>query len=228
VEGIRADKIVTIWNGIDVAKYDPPDAPRRRAAIRRELGIDDACQVVTTVGRLAPQKGHEHLIAAVPAILARAPQAHFLILGEGPLDEALAAQARATGLDESVHFLGVRDDVRDVLLGSDLFVLPSLWEGLPNVVLEAMAAGLAVVATSVDGTPELVFDGDTGVLVPPGEPEALAAAVMALLADPSRAAQLGAAGRRRAVAHFSHQRNTQAYVDLYTRILQTKSRGHRP
>jgi len=223
VEGIRADKIVTIWNGIDVERYDPPDAAQRRAAIRAHLGLDESCRVVTTIGRLAPQKGQQYLIDAVPAILARVPDAHFLILGEGPLGESLAAQVESAGLGHAVHLLGVRNDVRDVLLGSDLFVLPSLWEGLPNVVLEAMAAGLAVVATAVDGTPELVRDGETGVLIPPARPDLLAAAVSDLLADPAHAARLGQAGQQRALAHFSRRRNVQAYLDLYASIGRDKT-----
>lgn len=223
VEGIRAAKIISIWNGIDVERYAPSDAPRRRAAIRAELGLANTCRVVTTVGRLAPQKGHDQLIAAAVQIRAAIPDVHFLIVGEGPLGDALAAQVREREAAAYIHLLGVRQDVPDILLASDLFVLPSLWEGLPNVVLEAMAAGLAVVATAVDGTPELVLDGQTGSLVPPADPAALAGAVVTLLQSPQEAVRLGAAGRQRAVAHFSRQSNVQAYLDLYTTLWQQKT-----
>ena len=152
-EGIRPDKLVTIHNGINVERFSINLSSKAEQNLRQELRLEPDSLVILTVARLHPQKGHKYLIEAIPHIVRDFPQTRFLFVGEGELTEALKAQIRGADLEKYVWFLGVRQDVPQLLAISDLFVLPSLWEGLPNSVLEAMAAGVPVVATYVDGTP---------------------------------------------------------------------------
>jgi glycosyltransferase involved in cell wall biosynthesis len=168
------------------------------------------------VARLDPQKGLGDLLEAA----ARVPDASFVVAGDGPDRERLGETARSLGLHDRVCFLGHRDDVPDLLRSCDVFVLPSLYEGFPLSVLEAMAAGKPVIATAVGGTPEAVSDGETGFLVPPGDPSALAAAIRAVLSDPVLARRLGSAGRERACRTFSAAEMVRHVVRLYEDILK--------
>jgi glycosyltransferase involved in cell wall biosynthesis len=212
--GVPPAKLVVVRNGIRHR------APRRgRAAVRAGLGLGARDRVVLTVGRLAEQKGHRSLCRAVPAILERAPNARFLWAGDGPLEGELRALARRLGVDETVRFLGRRDDVPDLLGAADLFVLPSLFEGLPLAVLEAMAAGLPVVATRAGGTAEVVDDGVTGHLVPAGDVAALADAVADLLRHPARARVWGRAGRARFEREFHAGRMARETAEVYRGLL---------
>ena len=156
-------------------------------------------------------------IALLPPGSARAT-----VVGDGPQREDVADEIRRLGAEGTVDLAGERDDVADVLAAADVFVLPTLSEGLPMSVLEAMAAGLPVVAAAVGGVPELVDDGETGLLVPPGRPDALAAALGRLAADPALRRRLGAAGRRRAEAHFDIEACRRAHVELYRELLAAR------
>jgi glycosyltransferase involved in cell wall biosynthesis len=200
--GLLPRKVVAIPNAVELRRFVGPAEPARRA-VRAECGIPADAPVIGVLARLSEQKGLTYLIAAAPAILAAHPETHVLLVGDGPLREDLAAQARALGVDQRVHFVGYRANTVDFLRAMDLFVLPSLYEGMPLSILEAMGAGLPVVATAVDGTPEAVVDGETGSLVPPADPMALAEAVNRVLADRSLAAAMGRAGRARAEEQFS-------------------------
>jgi glycosyltransferase involved in cell wall biosynthesis len=198
--GLPADRLAVIPNGVEV----PPDPPPPRPFRRRVL----------TVAHLRPQKGIDDLARALPAVLAVVPEAAFTVVGRGDAD-GYRRLARSLGADSAICFPGETDAVGPYYTDADLFVLPSRWEGCPNVVLEAMAAGLPVVATAVGGTPELVADGATGFLVPPRSPAALADRILALLRDPARAHAMGAAGRARAAAEFSTRRMVEAHEALY-------------
>jgi glycosyltransferase involved in cell wall biosynthesis len=212
--GVPPAKLVVVRNGIRHRE------PRRgRAAVRSGLGLGARDRVVLTVGRLAEQKGHRSLCRAVPAILERVPNARFLWAGDGPLEGELRALACRLGVDETVRFLGRRDDVPDLLGAADLFVLPSLFEGLPLAVLEAMAAGLPVVATRAGGTAEVVDDGVTGHLVPAGDVAALADAVADLLRHPARARAWGRAGRARFEREFHAGRMARETAEVYRGLL---------
>ena len=189
-------------------------ASRDRAAVRQELGVAPDAPVLLTVARSTPQKDHATLLEALPAVLARYGEAQLWLAGSGPLDTEIRAQAAALGLDGAVRFLGQRGDVPDLLGAADLFVLPSRFEGLPLAVLEAMAAGRAVVATAVGGTDEAVIDGVTGRLVPSGDPVALAYGIVATLA-PGCAARYGAAGRVRYAEAFTARRMADDTADVY-------------
>ena len=195
---VRAERVAVVPNGVRVPA---PDRGARERA-RRELALGDGPVLIVT-SRLHESKGHAHLLAAFEPIAAGHPSAALVVVGDGKLRGALEEDARRRGIAGRVRFTGLRSDVEDLLPAADLFVLPSLLEGLPNAVLEAMASGLPVVATDVDGVGEAVIDGVTGTLVPPADSGALGAAIEDLLADPARRRSLGAAGRARVREHFT-------------------------
>jgi len=212
VKGYPADRVVVVPNGRDLSVYCPGDG---REVVRRELGIDPATPVVGVVGRLETQKGHTYLLAAWPEVRREFPDARLLVVGDGSLRGDLEARALAPALRGSVVFTGFRPDVPRVLGALDLLVLPSLYEGMPLTAIEASAMSLPVVATAVDGTPEVVRDGETGRLVPPADPPALARALRALLADPARARALGRAGRAHVLARFDLDAQVEATARVY-------------
>ena len=194
-----------IRNGVDMARFAERPAGER---IRRELGIAPKARLVIVVSRLARLKGIEHFLEAAALLKPRYPDARFLIVGEtSPPDpaylEQLQALSAALGVADVVTFTGLRSDVPAVLGAADVAVMPSLNEALSNVLLESMAAGAPVVATRVGGTPEALIDGETGLLVPPGDAGAIAGAVSRLLDDRDLARRLGCAARRLIAERFS-------------------------
>ena len=204
----RAGRTVVIHNGVELAK------PRRRS---RPAG---APVMLVSVGRLRPPKDFTTLVQAVAAL--DPASARLRIAGDGPDRNALAAEVTRLGLDGSVELLGTRGDVDELLADADLFVLSSDSEGLPMSVLEAMAAGLPVVASAVGGVPELVRDGETGTLVPPRDSAALAAAIRRLVADAALRERLGEAGRLRAEREFSLAGFRRAHLEIYRAALRPK------
>lgn len=211
-KGYPADRVVVVPNGRDLSVYRPADG---REAVRRALGLDPARPLVGVVGRLETQKGHRYLLDAWPEVLRDVPAARLLVVGDGSLRADLEARALAPDLKDSVIFTGFRPDIPRVLGALDLLVLPSLYEGMPLTAIEASAMALPVVATSVDGTPEVVQDGETGRLVPPADPPALAQAVRALLVDPGRARAMGRAGRAHVLARFDLDAQVEATARVY-------------
>ena len=179
--GVPTDKIDVVLNGIT-----PQIAISDRRCVRLELGLPAHALICLTVGRMTEQKGHQYLLQAIPRVISRIPHAYFLWVGAGPLECDLREMAQLLGLNgtqgrDRVHFLGRRDDVPRLIASSDLFVLPSLFEGLPLVVLEAMAKSLPIVGTDVIGTREAIEDGVTGRLVHPCDSSALASAIIEAL-----------------------------------------------
>jgi glycosyltransferase involved in cell wall biosynthesis len=209
--GIPEGKLGVVYNGIDPAPFELPPDP----GLRAELTKGAQASVVLTLARLSPQKGIDTLLAAAASV----PTAHFVIVGDGPDRPTLEAQAGALGVAGRVSFLGHRRDVPALLQCCDLFVLPSLFEGLPLAVLEAMAAGKPVVASRIGGTDEAVLDGVTGLLVPASDPAALAEAIRTVLADSSLAGRLGAAGRARLHAEFTARHMVHAVETAYDELL---------
>ncbi|HIE52686.1 MAG TPA: glycosyltransferase [Armatimonadetes bacterium] len=210
--GVPPEKVSTIPNGVDLEAFAPlPD----RAAVRAELGLPPDGPLVACVGRLVPVKDHPTLLRAWREVRKAVPTAHLLLIGAGPLQRELEGLARDLQVASSVHFLGQRNDVPQLLGLCEAAVLSSRSEGLSVALLEAMAARLPVVATRVGGNPEVVQAGETGLLVPPAEPAALAAALRELLQNPARAREMGAAGRARVEAQFSLERMVQAYQEVY-------------
>lgn len=209
-QGYPPDRTLTIRNGIEIGE------PAQSAHVEPA----PAGPVLLEVGRLCEVKGQRELIEALSRLTRN--DVTLLLAGEdvesaGAYRHALERRARDLGVADRVRFLGRRDDVPGLLAAADVLVLPSWIEGLPLVVLEAMAAGVPVVATSVGGTPEAVVDGETGLLVPSRDVDALAGAIDALLSDPERAQRLGAAGRRRARERFDADAAAQRVVGLYDR-----------
>jgi glycosyltransferase involved in cell wall biosynthesis len=213
-KGVPKQKLRLVRNGIH-----PRPASSSRAAVRSALGVPPEAQVVLTVGRLVGRKGYRSLLEAVPAVVEREPDALFLWVGEGPLEGELRGRVRAAGLEGKVRLLGRREDVPDLMAASDLFVLPSLAEGLPLVVLEAMAAGLPVVGTRVCGTSEAVRDGVTGRLVEADDASALAAAVLEPLEDPRLLARWSEAGRSFFESEFDAGRMARETAEVYDELL---------
>ena len=203
-----------IPNGIAVAEFYCPEA---RLPWRRAHGFADSDFLVVSVARLDPQKDPLALIAAFAKALAGDPRAHLLLAGDGSLREAARQQAASLCLAARVHFLGVQADVAGILSAADVFALSSSYEGNPMAVMEAMAAGLPVVATAVGGVPDIVAHGETGLLVPAGDRDAFAASLGRLAADPQRRRALGEAARARAQA-FGAGAMVAAYGGLFERL----------
>ena len=216
--GLSPKKIVVIPNGVDVARFAGA-AP----AELTKLGIPVGSQVILTVGRLDRQKGLSTLIEAAAVVAPRFPNAHFLWVGEGPQRPELDRLIHEKGLVGRIHLVGWRPDVPELLAAGTVLVLSSLWEGMPNVVLEAMAAGLPVVATRVEGTSELVIDERTGLLARANSPPELAAAIESILTDPVQAKSMGQCGRERATAEFSWDKMVDRYCELYSSLLAERS-----
>ncbi|MFH1058007.1 MAG: glycosyltransferase [Pseudomonadota bacterium] len=210
---LPARRLRLIYNGVDTALFKP-DA-QTRAEIRAELGLEDAHRVVISVGRVSAEKDYATMLKALAVL----PAAWRLVLvGDGPELAGLRALADGLGLGTRALLLGRRSDVERLLAAADLFALSSLSEGVSVALLEAMAAGLPVVATAVGGTPEVVQDGVTGRLLEPGQPHALALALQEALEDPGQAAAWGAAGRRRVEERFSLRAMAAGYAALYREV----------
>jgi glycosyltransferase involved in cell wall biosynthesis len=204
-------KIRVVHNGIDPAPFEQTPGAWAAADTKREPHQP----TVVTLARLSPQKGIDTLVTAAGLV----PEAKFLVVGDGPERTALEAQAESLGISSRVSFLGHRRDVPALLASADVFALPSLFEGLPLSVLEAMAAAKPVVASRIGGTDEAVVDGVTGILVPPSDPAALAQAIRTVLADPQLAARLGGAGRARVHEAFTTQAMVRGVEAVYDELL---------
>ena len=203
----RGDRPMTVIpNGVDTAVFHPAPEPRSPS------------KTVLFVGRLVSNKGPQTLVEAAPEVLNRHQDARFVFLGEGPLDKALRRRTQRLGIEQSVAFLGTRSDVAEIMRGAALLARPSTLEGMPLTVLEGMASGLPVVATPVGGTPELVSDGVTGRLVPPGDSNALASRIIELLDDPNLAAEMGRHGRERAAAGYTWERVIARTEAVYAQV----------
>ncbi len=215
----RRKQYTYIYNGIDIAAFEARTG--RPDALRKTLGLAAHHTVCITVGRLAPVKGHTDLLHAFQKAAAAHPDLRLLVAGEGALRNDLEDLADRLGISGRVQFLGWRDDTAELLEVADLFLLASHNEGLGLVLVEAMAKRLPVVATAVGGVPEVVDDGQTGLLVPPRSPDALARALGELAADPDRRRRMGEAGYRRAVGRFSINATVQQTELLYRELLGT-------
>jgi glycosyltransferase involved in cell wall biosynthesis len=228
IEGMSPHKVITILNGINLTEYQGTDQETQAALeLRSTLKISANTPVVLTVGRLHPQKGQAYLIEAAHQILAKFPDTVFVFAGDGEDRYSLEQRIQISGLAEHFRILGVRKDVPILLQMADLFVLPSLYEGMPNVVLEAMAAQLAVVATKVDGNQEVIVDQETGLLVPKADALSLAQAIISLLEDVGQREQMGVNGYLRVRDHFSEERMCQRYEETILSLLQEKSSRER-
>jgi glycosyltransferase involved in cell wall biosynthesis len=215
-------KLVRIHNGIDAARFDGCSQPAV-ASLRVALGIASDAPVVGVIGRLEQQKGISYFLQALPLLAARRPGLVALIVGDGSMMAALQAQAAALGVAGLTRFTGFLPDVAQVLALLDVVVIPSIWEPFGLVALEAMAAGRPVVASNVGGLPEIISNGETGLLVAAADPAALAAAIERLWGDADLCARLAVCGRQRVAAGFSLQMMATKVDELYRRLLAQHS-----
>ncbi|MDQ0321103.1 glycosyltransferase involved in cell wall biosynthesis [Pararhizobium capsulatum DSM 1112] len=220
------DKVVSIHNGIEAGRF--PTDRDRASAIRHTFGIEDSHPLIVTVARLVWFKGLHDLIDAAALVLEKEPNARFLIVGSGPQLDELRAKTVALGIADRVIFAGERRDVPDILSAADIFALTSVSEGLPISILEAMAAGLPVVATDVGGISELVAEGETGFLVPAREPREIANRILRLTADAGLRQSFGTAGRDRVTKAFSPEQMVTQTTRLYHQLLAAKAAGREP
>jgi L-malate glycosyltransferase len=225
--GLPAGRVVTLANAVDVEAI--PSGADARARARTLLGTGPEERLVGTLGRLhEPKKGLRSFLSAAARVAAAEPRARFVLIGDGPARADLERFAASLGLADRVRFTGERADATLLLPGLDLLVQPSLWEGFGLSALEGMAAGLPVVASRVGGVPEVIRDGVDGILVPAGDPVRLAAAMIAILGDPDRAARLGAAGQTRARREFHVDRLVRETASLYRELLGAAGPARQP
>jgi len=213
---VSSNKIKIIPYGVDINLFTMGDG----LAVRKELGIAAEDPVIGTIARLHPQKGHIYLIQAAERIVLKFPNARFVLVGNGELRQFIENEVKVKHLDKHFFFLGFRSDVAQLLKSFDVFVLPSLYEGMPNAILEAMASGKPVVATAVDGSKEIIINGETGLLVPAKNAERLAEAVLYLLENRKAARELGQKGRNRVETLFSLEKQIEGFEKLYQHLLE--------
>lgn len=225
VEKVAPVKVRRIWNGVDTGRYAPAD---------RFQVSDVACQAtaqnaeapgsftIGTVARLSPEKDQGTMLEALALVHKQLPHARLVLVGDGPSRAGLEEKARALGITCQVDFLGMRSDISTQLSKFDIFTLSSITEGISMTILEAMACQVPIVATDVGGNREIVQPPQCGLIVPARDPQALAAAYLELLQNPSRRAEMGVAGRQRVLAHFSLEAMAGQYAALYRELLAHK------
>lgn len=214
---VDPSRVRVIHNGCNLQKFEPHrPAP---AGMRESLGFGETDPILLVLARLEPQKGHHVLLDAMPAVLKEFPNARLVCVGDGALRNTLEDQARGLGIYDSVRFVGYQSNTPDWLALADFTVLPSYYEGLPLVAIESLAAGKTIVATAVDGTPDVVLDGETGLTVPAGDSKHMSEAICNLLRDPQQRQALAESGRRHVLEAFSARQfikeTTQFYLDAW-------------
>ncbi len=219
-DGLPADKIQVVYNGVDAARFRNAEG----TAIRAEFSIPEQAAVVGSVGRLSYQKGQKFLVDALSLLVKENPELIALIVGDGPERAGLEKRAAEKGIRKNVIFTGTRDDVPNLLAAMDLFVFPSFWEGMPNALVEAMTAGKPIIASGIEPNREVLGPEGAGIIVPTEDSTALAAAMSRLLADRQLAAGMGKAAQERALSQFDIRRTVSAYMDLFEGILRRKGR----
>jgi glycosyltransferase involved in cell wall biosynthesis len=219
--GVAPHRVRVIRNAARLDAFGEPD-PAGLVRLRELAG--GYGPIVLAAGRLSPEKGVHVLVEAAPAICQSIPGVKIVVLGEGPERSRLERRIAELGIGDSVWLPGFRQDLDSLIPHADVVVLPSLTEGLPNVALEAGAAGIPVVATAVGGTPEVVADEQTGFLVPANDPAAVATGVIAILADRELRKSLGTAARQRMREHFSFEAHAAAYQALFAELGITRDR----
>jgi glycosyltransferase involved in cell wall biosynthesis len=215
---VSLHKTRVVWNGVNLNNFKTAD-PAKVQMFREKFGITDQHKVIGTVTRLREEKGNRYFIEAAPQVLREFPEARFIIVGDGPLRDELEKLSQTLNLNAKLYFAGFVSEVAVALAAMDIYVMPSLMEGFPFALAEAMAAGKTVVVTNVGGMKEMVQHEENGLLVPPANNVALAAALVRLLGNPAFCEHLGHAARERS-QYFSVERNVMALETLYTELLQ--------
>ncbi|PIU84517.1 MAG: hypothetical protein COS67_12865, partial [Deltaproteobacteria bacterium CG06_land_8_20_14_3_00_44_19] len=230
---IDPEKVVTIYNGIEVDEYSPnvkevrspregqvAQRGRQESDVRREFGFSDKSPVIGAIGRLVWQKGFEYLIEAVPDVVEEYPEARFLIVGEGPLRKSLEALSEEFRIRDKVIFTGFRSDIKEILSAIDILVIPSLLEGFPMITLEAMAMAKPIIATNIDGITEQITDGINGILTPPKDSSAIAQAIITLINNRGKAKAMGLAARKKVEQEFSVDKMVAETEKVYLSLLR--------
>ena len=220
--GVDSRRLVVLHNSVPAFRAAPPESV---GALRERFGIPAGALVVLSVGRLSLEKGHAVLLRGIAALVARGglPVFRLVMLGDGPEREHLEALSRTLGLADSIIFAGMTGDVAPYFSLADIFVLPSRSEGSPNALLEALASAVPVVATAVGGVPEIVRSGENGLLVPPGDPPAFAAALAELLENGELRRRLGYAGRDWVARHHSPPEYARSVMAVYQGVLRSRA-----
>lgn len=227
--GISEEKLKVIYNGTDINKFKLPNSNYQKQAlnseeqmvnskdkIRRKFGIKEDEKVVGTVGRLTEEKGHRYLVKAAEKVITEFPNIKFLIVGDGPLKDSLQSMAYSLQLENKVIFTGIRDDIPDILKIMDIFVMPSLKEGMPMALLEAMAAKKPVIAAKVGAIPKIIEDGYTGLLVDSGDERKLSNLIIELLRNEEKASFLAQNGCQKIKSKFSSKKMAEKYIKVYS------------
>jgi glycosyltransferase involved in cell wall biosynthesis len=219
---IDPQKVVKIYNGIEKDEYCRPDKEiaYRRSSFRKKSDLGENVPVIGVIGRLVWQKGFKYFIGAIPDVLKEFKDAKFLLVGEGKLEDELKVKSKKLKLEDKIIFTGFMDDIRDVLASIDILVIPSLQEGLPVVLLEAMAMKKPIVAANIEGIMEILENSVSGLLVPPRDIKALAEAVIDLLKHEDKANQMGLAARRVVEERFGVDIMVQKVEEVYEELLQ--------
>ena len=217
--GLPPEKVVTVHNAIDLEAFTSSVSSPNDKVLENQLGISGDQIIVSIVGRLTSQKGHHYFLESAKRVLEVLPKTRFLIVGDGPLRENLEGLSLSLGIAQAVRFLGYRQDIATLMGMSDVIVMPSLKEGLPYVLLEALALARPVVGTPVGGIPEVVKHGETGFLVPPKDSESLAEAVIQVLRNPEKAARLGERGRELVSREFNIETMVRKIAAVYAEVL---------
>lgn len=218
--GFPLSKVTTIPNGVDTSRFTPPPDFDPRALKQELVGGD--YRIVANVARLVPQKGQRYLVEAAAIVTKTRPDVRFAIVSEGELRGEIMAQAKALGVDDKLIITGMRTDVTEILAASDVFVLSSLWEGMPLSLIEAMSVGVPAVATDVGGVGQLLQDGVTGLLVPPADAQALAAAIADSLDHPEVARSRAAAAKEMVVREYDTRTMIRRWEAVYKYELGSK------
>jgi len=219
--GIPAGRTMRIYNGIELEHYCP-DTGNGQA--RRELGVSDDVPLVGAVGRMVWQKGFEFLIRAIPEVVQAVPDAKFIFVGDGPLKDQLIVKSEQLNVRSRIIFAGFRSDLKEILSAMNLLVIPSLLEGFPMVTLEGMAMAKPIVATKIDGINEQITSGESGILVPPRNPIALAEAILKLIHDKELSKRLGRSARNKVEKEFSVEKMIAETEKVYLSLLEANSR----
>ena len=222
LEGVQAERISVIQNGIQPMPFEA----EHRLEVRKDAGIGADDPFLLSVGRLVHVKAHEVLVSAMPAVLKEFPNAKVGICGDGVLRGDLEAQIKSLGLEAAVKLFGAQNNVAKFLSSADVFILPSRSEGLPIALLEAMSAGLPVIATKLEGLGEVVLDGVHGLFAPVDDPEALAEVILKLLRDPDLRARMGVSAKQRVNESYSLDRMGEQYLNLMLTLLHSETSRH--
>ncbi len=215
--GFRSAKMITMYNGIDLSNFTPRNAAH--SAKSSLFGIPEDSTVITTVAVLREPKGVQYMLQAFGHVAALVPNAYYIIAGDGDHRKTLEEMAQSLGIADRVIFMGYRKDIPEILAASDLFVFPTLQDALPTVLLEAMAAGLPIIASQIGGVPEIITHGANGLLISPASPSSLSEACLRILQDEQLAARLTAAGLDTVQRRFDVQQQASSLYDLYQKVV---------